>query len=69
MTGAKNAQTMKKRPQKIEERPVRPPSAAPEVDSTNVVIEEAPSRPPTQAAQESTIRISRSAMSFGVLQK
>ena len=48
---------MKRTPATTEERPVRPPSAAPEADSTKVVIEEAPTRPPTAAAAESTIRM------------
>ena len=59
ITGAKNAARMKRMPVKTDVRPVRPPSAAPEADSTKVVMEEAPKRPPTAAAAESAIRISR----------
>ena len=37
----------------IEERPVRPPSATPAEDSTNVVTVEVPQAAPTQVAQAS----------------
>ena len=57
MRGAMNAAAIKSRPVKIEERPVRPPSAAPDADSIKVVMEEAPKKPPAAAAAESTIRI------------
>lgn len=42
-----------------EVRPVRPPSAAPDVDSTKVVMEETPIKPPAAAATESTTRMGR----------
>lgn len=40
--GEKNAARMNSTPVVTEVRPVRPPSAAPDVDSTKVVMEETP---------------------------
>ena len=57
ISGERNAARMNRMPVKTEVRPVRPPSAAPDADSTNVVMDEAPMMPPTAAAAESTMRI------------
>ena len=57
MSGAIKAAAIKRRPVITEEKPVRPPSAAPDADSMKVVMEDAPKRPPAAAAAESTIRI------------
>ena len=55
--GARKANTKNAMAITMLDRPVRAPAAAPEVDSTKVVMELAPMKPPTAAAAESTIRM------------
>ena len=51
--GEKNSASRKKRPDTTAVRPVRPPSAIPELDSTKVVMVEVPRQAPTMVPMES----------------
>ncbi len=55
--GERNAKTTNAVPMTMLDRPVLAPAAAPDADSTNVVMELAPMMPPTAAAAESTTRM------------
>ena len=55
-TGEKNSARMNSNPETIEVRPVLPPSAIPEEDSTKVVMVEVPRHAPTVVPTASAIR-------------
>ena len=52
-TGAKRIETRKRTAAARAVRPVRPPAATPEADSTNVVVVDVPKTAPTEVAIES----------------
>src|SRR5699024_2131867 len=56
-SGDKKVDSRKSTPTTTAARPVRAPSATPEVDSTKLVFDETPPTPPAIAAAESTTRI------------